>query len=439
MANQKVALLRYAKIPGLGWRRGRAVVGKTGKIKPDYMLIGKGKDNQEINAPEGHYQLRYFEGKQPRYKDVGNDPTEALAELARADRELKFKNSAEAVGYILPVLPQVKQKLLTEYGREFLELKRSPSLGLSSDAIDLYTNIVEEFVPGCGKTLPEDITEADVIHYCDVLDMRYADRTRATRYMSLRGLLFFCGLEPKRLITASVHKRLKSYEKKKIRIYSISEITGLLGICDLYHHVLFVVALLTGMRINELAHLLWRQVDFDANVIRLEHYDIVHKGKPISFKLKDGEARNIPLFPALRTELLRWRKERPDAVFVLGTCNDLPNVKILDALKRKARKAKLNCGLCPGCATRDECHRFHIHYFRSSFATYALTRNDIRKVQEWMGHADLDTLARYLGLGSSCPKWLSNLYVLPTSDSSEDCGELPPSIGLRDTLTQTVQ
>lgn len=140
----------------------------------------------------------------------------------------------------------------------------------------------------------------------------------------------------------------------------------------------------------------------------------------MSFKLMDGEARNIPLFPALRTELLRWRKERPDAVFVLGTCNDLPNVKILDALKRKASEAKLNCGLCPGCATRNECHRFHIHYFRSSFATYALTRNDIRKVQEWMGHADLDTLARYLGLGSSCPKWLSNLYVLPTSDSSED-------------------
>lgn len=215
MANQKVTLLRYAKIPGLGWRRGRAVVGKTGKIKPNYMLIGKGKNKQTINASEGHYQLRYFEGKQPRYKDVGNDPTEALAELARADRELKFRNSADAVGYVLPVLPQVKQKLLTECGREFLELKNSPSLKLSSDTLDLYRSIVEEFVPVCGKTVPEEITEADVIHYCDVLDKRYADRTRATRYKSLRGFLFYCGLEPKRLITPSVHKRLKTYEKKK--------------------------------------------------------------------------------------------------------------------------------------------------------------------------------------------------------------------------------
>ncbi len=403
------------------------------------MLIGKGNDKQEINAPEGHYELRYFEGQQPRYKDVGNDPTEALAELGRASRELKLKNSADAAGYILPALPQVKRKPLTEYGSEFLELKRSPSLGLSSDAINLYTNIVEEFVPGCGKTLPEDITEADIIRYCDALDKRYADRTRATRYTSLRGFLFFCGLEPKRLITNSVHKRLKTYEKKKVRFYSATVITGLLAICDRYHHAMFVVALLTGMRINELAHLLWRQVDFDANVIRLEHYDIFHKGRLIHFKLKDGEARDIPLFPTLRTVLLRWRRERPDAVFVLGTHSDLPNVKMLDAVKRKARKAKLNCGLCSGCATRDECHLFHIHYFRSSFATYALTRNDIRKVQEWMGHSDLDTLAKYLGLGANCPKWLSELYVLPTSDSREESGGLPPSIGTPGALTEAIQ
>ena len=159
----------------------------------------------------------------------------------------------------------------------------------------------------------------------------------------MTGFLFFCGLEPKRLITAAVHKRLKTYEKKKVRFYSASEITGLLAICDPYHHALFVVALLTGMRINELAHLLWRQVDFDANIICLEHYDIFHKGKAIRFQSRTRSEEYTPV-SALRAELLRRRKERPDAVFVIGTCNDLPNVKMLDALKRKARKAKLSAG-----------------------------------------------------------------------------------------------
>lgn len=162
-------------------------------------------------------------------------------------------------------------------------------------------------------------------------------------------------------------------------------------------------------------------MDFEANLIRLASYEIQHKGKTIELKLKDREARDIPLFPQLRNELLRLRALRPSAVFVLGTKNDLPNVKILYALKSKARKAGLNCGFCRGCAARKECHRFHVHYFRSSFASYALKRNDIRKVMEWMGHSDLETLAQYIGEADNCLAWLANLYVLPdTASASEE-------------------
>jgi integrase len=426
MANETVTLLRYAKVHGLGWRRGKAIIGKTGKIEPDHMLIGKRKDKRKVYAPEGHYELRYFDGRLPQYKKLGNDPTEALDELKRAQRELKLKNAAKAAGYIIPVASSIKRKSLAAYGQEFLEHKRSPSLKLAEDTITLYTSIVEEFIPISGKTFPEDITEADIIRYCDELDKRYADGVRARRYTSLRGFLFYSGLEPKRLITPSVHNRLKFCEKKKVRIYNSREITALLAICDPNHRALFMVALLTGMRDDELAHLLWRQVDFDANLIRLESYEIQHQGRIIKLKLKDREARDIPLFPVLRGELFRWREMHPTAVFVLGTRNDRPNVKILDALKRHARKARLNCGLCAGCAARNECHLFHMHYFRSSYASYAVKRNDIRKVMEWTGHADLETFSQYFGIADNCPAWLANLYVLPEAASKED-ETVPPS------------
>jgi integrase len=428
MANEQVTLLRYAKIPGVGWRRGKAVIGKTGKVAPDYMLLGKRNNKRKVHAPEGHFVLCHFEGRLPRYKKLGNDPCEALDELQKAKSELKFKNAAKTAGYIIAAPTPVKRKSLAEHGREFLEQKRSPSLKLDEDTIKLYTVIVEEFVPLCGRTHPEDITEADVIRYCDELDKRYSDGVRARRYTSLRGFLFYCGLEPKRLITPSVHNRLKSYEKKKVRIYSALELIALLSICDPYHRALFMVALLTGMRDDELAHLLWQQVDFESNVIRLASYEIQHNGKTIELKLKDREARDIPLFPVLRQELLRLRNIRPKAIFVLGTRNDLPNVKILDALKRKVRKAALNCGLCGGCAERKECHRFHTHYFRSSFASYALKQTgDIRKVMEWMGHSDLETLAQYIGAADNCPAWLLKLYVLPELASNQD-ETIPPSI-----------
>ena len=203
MANETVTLLRSGKIPRLGWRRGQAIIGKTGRVKPDFMFLGRGKRKKEVHAPEGHYVLRYYDGRLPRYKKLGNDPSEALDALQRAKSDLKFKNAAKTAGYIIPAPTPVKRKSLAEYGREFLEQKRSPSLKLDEDTITLYTNIVEEFVRVCGKAVPEDITEADVIRYCDGLDNRYSDGVRARRYTSLRGFLFYCRLEPKRLITPS--------------------------------------------------------------------------------------------------------------------------------------------------------------------------------------------------------------------------------------------
>ena len=215
MANERVTLLRYAKISGLGWRRGKAIIGKTGRVAPDYMLLGKRNNKRKVHAPEGHFELCHFEGRLPRYKKLGNDPSEALDELQRAKSELKLKNSAKAIGYIIPSPAPVKRKSLVEYGREFLEQKHSPSLKLDEDTIKLYTVIVDEFVKVCGKAVPEDITETDVIRYCDGLDKRYSDGVRARRYTSLRGFLFYCGLEPKRLITPSVHNRLEKLRKEE--------------------------------------------------------------------------------------------------------------------------------------------------------------------------------------------------------------------------------
>jgi hypothetical protein len=86
MANETVTLIRYAKIPVLGWRRGKAIIGKTGKVAPEYMLLGKGKDQRKVNAPEGHYELRYYEGRLRRYKKLGNDPTEALMHWSEHSR-----------------------------------------------------------------------------------------------------------------------------------------------------------------------------------------------------------------------------------------------------------------------------------------------------------------------------------------------------------------
>ena len=82
---------------------------------------------------------------------------------------------------------------------------------------------------------------------------------------------------------------------------------------------------------------------------------------------------------------------------MVGTKKDQPNTKLLRSLKRLTGKAGLACNRCQGCKTRGECRQFTLHKFRRTYAT-TLLRNgvDLRTVQAFMGHADLESTMRYL-------------------------------------------
>jgi integrase len=47
-------------------------------------------------------------------------------------------------------------------------------------------------------------------------------------------------------------------------------------------------------------------------------------------------------------------------------------------------------------AARGGLSRLRFHDLRHTFGTRAITKADIRRVQEWMGHADISTTMRYL-------------------------------------------
>jgi len=69
--------------------------------------------------------------------------------------------------------------------------------------------------------------------------------------------------------------------------------------------------------------------------------------------------------------------------------------------KSVAWRAGLNCGLCDTgqghCAKGAHCHNWFLHKFRATFATMHLRAGvDLRTVQNWMGHKDLESTMRYL-------------------------------------------
>jgi integrase len=72
-----------------------------------------------------------------------------------------------------------------------------------------------------------------------------------------------------------------------------------------------------------------------------------------------------------------------DLLFPTSGCN--PKLNFLDDLKAVAERAKLD---------KDN---FWLHKFRATFATRCLWAGvDLRTVQQWLGHSDMESTMRYL-------------------------------------------
>lgn len=94
MANRTITLVRYAHIPDLGWRRGSLITSKNGRIKPEWMMV----NGVEVHAPNGRYELRYYVGKKPVWKNAGADLDATLEVLDLAQRKQKAENLNAELG-----------------------------------------------------------------------------------------------------------------------------------------------------------------------------------------------------------------------------------------------------------------------------------------------------------------------------------------------------
>ena len=79
---------------------------------------------------------------------------------------------------------------------------------------------------------------------------------------------------------------------------------------DLDKGVYYAVPFLMGTRPSEQLGLLWDDVDFDANVIRIRRIQL-RDGALSEFTKTDAGRRDVPMSPLLREMLLAWRVRCP--------------------------------------------------------------------------------------------------------------------------------
>lgn len=147
---------------------------------------------------------------------------------------------------------------------------------------------------------------------------------------------------------------------------------------------IFLTAAFTGLRLGELLALRVRDIDFDADAIR-----VMGSVDPVDGvgTTKSGRGRSVPMVEEVAQRLARLlQRERfigpDDFVFVGESGGHLDG----SALRRRYRAAQKRANLDP----------IRLHDLRHTFGSLAINRGSTVQVQAWMGHADARTTARYL-------------------------------------------
>jgi integrase len=146
---------------------------------------------------------------------------------------------------------------------------------------------------------------------------------------------------------------------------------------------IFLTAAFTGLRRGELLALRWRDVDFNGHTIRVRaSWAAGQLTTP-----KSGKVRSVPMAPDVAQALAELGNRQlftgdDDLVFV-GVAGDHLDGDALSSRYRSALK-------------RAELRPLRFHDLRHTFGTRMIAKADVRRVQEWMGHADIQTTMKYL-------------------------------------------
>jgi integrase/recombinase XerD len=365
--NREVSLSKRV-LTKKGLRYCPVVVSKNGRIKPDAVIID-GKEEQHL---EGTYYISWYVARKLMRMAVGTDAADAAARRLAKETDLRSNN-----GDVAPVITN-RSKISRAIADAIVEYLAEIKMSRTPATHSAYKLALQNFSDSCSKTYLEEISRTDLLHYVKHLhDQRLSDRTCHNRFEHLLTFLKAYG------VTGLAKKRdWPKYVQQEPESYDDDELTKFFAACSAEERVFFEFYLMTGFRKKEVTFCMWNDINLKQNVVR------VTAKREYGFRPKDWEEREVPIPDKLVHSLRQWSKSVNGSPFVFPTRNGTPRkhrTQLLDLCKAVAERA----GLDP-----DD---FWLHKFRATFATKHLQAGvDLRTVQLWLGHKDLESTMRYL-------------------------------------------
>jgi integrase/recombinase XerD len=338
----------------------------NGRVKPDLVIV----NGQPERHSEGAYYLEWREKGRRVRLSVGKDAQDAAARRQRKEAELNALNNGVSV---LPENVDGHRSIATAVAAflDETELTKKPK------TLAAYTTALNYFTESCPKLYLHDIERADLLKFCALLrdQKKQASRSVYNKFENLMTFLKANGIRG--LVGKNDWPR---YTEEEPEMYEQAELDSLFKACDSEERLWFEFFLMTGMREQEVMYTYWSDVNLSAATVRVSH-------KPDrGWTPKAYKEREIPIPAKLVKKLKAWNaKADKTCVLVFPTAGFNPKLDFLDCLKACAERAKLN---------KDN---FRLHKFRATFATRCLWAGvDLRTVQQWLGHSDMESTMRYL-------------------------------------------
>jgi integrase len=235
-------------------------------------------------------------------------------------------------------------------------------------------------------------------------DEQNVERVKLSRRMAIKCVAILHGVlvsarKPPFNLTVNAAADVKPlrdrYDAARFDFYTVEELLALVRAAEdeqvlekqaaaKQDGAIYLTAALTGLRLGEALALRIRDVDFENDTIRVQQSvdPIAGVGSP-----KSGHGRSVPMVPQISQALARLLQRDhftgdDDLVFP----NEVGRWLDGSALRRRYKAAQTRAGLRP----------LRFHDLRHTFGTHgrASAESD-RELQEWMGHADARTTARY--------------------------------------------
>lgn len=374
MANRQCNLTKRIRLQDNSTRFAPVVLSDNGRIKPDVVLVN-GKHERH---PEGAYYIEWYEGSKRIRLSVGK-----VAAVAN-DQRLRKEAELNAVAHGAVIVPdKATGRSLKGSAAEYLEevqVRSQINKPLSRNRHSthgVYSVALRYFLESCHKLTLEEIDRKDLLKFASFLSAEKEQSARSVNHKLGIVVSFLKAYG----IRGLVEKRdWPKFTEPEPEVYDDEELKTFFAACDADERLWFEFFLMTGMREQEVIFTYWRDIKFASHTASVSHK------LDLGWSPKAYKEREIPI-PEKLVEKLKALQKTSDrsCKLIFPTSGCKPKRDFLDCLKAVAKRAKLDP------------ENFWLHKFRATFATRCLHAGvDLRTVQNWLGHSDIESTMRYL-------------------------------------------